>query len=265
MLQLILGALGGMSPSLSKLAAVYVAFPKTDLPEPGWYFGLTLFGIIGAIVAYAFGATDAKAALAAGIAAPAIISSAVNGVQPERTVPAKIIEGPAPQRAGSFGGWFVAQARAEDRPPTSPWTFDAGEGQTGVVTMSDSRTLVIQPKVNGGLPNAAAPPLAVTATLSDGKTISLGTLNSYDRPFVFVLPKDTKTVGLNAKQAPISSDQSVIDLFVTTKPTVSGDFKWALGADRTYAITGIDAQARSVVPSLGGPELAVPTWSEKLY
>jgi hypothetical protein len=85
-----IGGLGGMLPTLSKLATIYVTAQETPLPLPGMYVGLALFFAIGIILCIGFSISDAKQALLVGIAAPGIITNVISGVQHGTTNPAGI-------------------------------------------------------------------------------------------------------------------------------------------------------------------------------
>lgn len=78
---IIIAGLGGTMPTICRLAGVYVANPKTELPEGGMYLGLALFFIIGAILSYAFSETNLRQAFVIGVCAPAIITNIVSGAQ----------------------------------------------------------------------------------------------------------------------------------------------------------------------------------------
>jgi hypothetical protein len=73
------GGLGGILPTVTKLASTYVAHPSTGLPEAGMYYGLILFFLVGFVLCMGFAISDTKQALLTGIAAPAIITSIISG------------------------------------------------------------------------------------------------------------------------------------------------------------------------------------------
>jgi hypothetical protein len=76
---LIGGALGGVLPTLAKLASTYVTVPETPLPAIGMLLGLIIFAVIGAAIAFGTGQAEVRQALIAGIAAPGIITNLVAG------------------------------------------------------------------------------------------------------------------------------------------------------------------------------------------
>ena len=74
------GAVGGMLPTIGRIAGTYGADFST--PPPAWFgvgMAIVLYGVIGAVIARAMGNSDMKQALFAGIAAPAIVLSVING------------------------------------------------------------------------------------------------------------------------------------------------------------------------------------------
>jgi len=101
-----IGGLGGMLPTLSKLATIYVTAQETPLPLPGMYVGLALFFAIGIILCIGFSISDAKQALLVGIAAPGIITNVISGVQHGTTNPAGIpqitLPSPPLKKRGSY-------------------------------------------------------------------------------------------------------------------------------------------------------------------
>ena len=73
------GTLGGVLPSLAALAPTYVAAPTTPLPTIGLLFGLALWAIVGGVMALTNTAAEARHAIFAGIAAPAILANVIAG------------------------------------------------------------------------------------------------------------------------------------------------------------------------------------------
>jgi len=74
------GAVGGMLPTLGRMAGTYGADFSAPLPHwSGVLLAVGLYAVIGAIMARAVGNAEMKQALFAGIAAPAIVLSVYNG------------------------------------------------------------------------------------------------------------------------------------------------------------------------------------------
>lgn len=82
---LLMAGIGGMIPTLCKLASSFSVNPNQPLPEYGLYIGLSLFFIIGTVLAYAFQEENLKQAFILGICAPAIITSIVSGANEGKT------------------------------------------------------------------------------------------------------------------------------------------------------------------------------------
>lgn len=75
----IAGGIGGLMPTLVKMAPVYIQDDGTPLPAAGFYLGLSIFFVIGAIVALASKETDFGKAILLGIAAPGIVTNFLAG------------------------------------------------------------------------------------------------------------------------------------------------------------------------------------------
>jgi hypothetical protein len=79
-----------MLPTIGRLAGTYAADFAT--PDPAWFgvfMALLLYAIVGAVMARALGTGEMKQALFAGIAAPAIVLSVLNGVSETNKTTAK--------------------------------------------------------------------------------------------------------------------------------------------------------------------------------
>jgi xanthine/uracil/vitamin C permease (AzgA family) len=98
-----------------KLASNIVAHPEQPLPVYGFYIGLLLYAVIGAGIAIALGEQNLRGALFAGIAAPALIASAITGSQD-----AAAQSGTAQRNAGTgLNISLVSSAYAQDLPSTA--------------------------------------------------------------------------------------------------------------------------------------------------
>ena len=155
---------------------------------------------------------EVRHAIFAGIAAPAILLNIVAGVSdhPTRT-----------KRTDLFG--FSAFA------------------QEGGPSNSISRAVIVQPTVSGGIPSASLP---VTADVENkGKTekrrkldISPISVPLLDLKF----QRGTSKIFIYGKEVPIFGSVTNVEMSIKTKPTLEGDFLWALGVPRSYSIQGIE-------------------------
>jgi hypothetical protein len=84
----LVAGLGGLLPTLSRLASTYATDFKTPLPEAGAYIALGLFFVIGAIMAACLRETDIRQAFVLGISAPAIITNTLTGIADGRAAKA---------------------------------------------------------------------------------------------------------------------------------------------------------------------------------
>jgi len=221
------GAIGGVLPTLAKLASTYVATPSTPPPQLGLLIGLALFGIIGAAIAVATKQTDIQQALIAGIAAPGIITNLLAGAAQSGPQSAP----PTPAVHGSILD-FVGTAFAQ--------------GSVTADTIAGVRQITIDPKVAGGLPNTANIAVTGKVTGQDNKksSIKLGTINSLSEPTTITVPSSIDQIQIGGTTVPLSGPHTTIQLDVATKPTSGSDFFWALGAPRTYQIDAVSPKVR---------------------
>jgi len=227
---LIGGALGGILPTLAKLASTYVTVPTTPLPEYGLLFGVLLFAVIGAVIAFATGQSEIRQAMIAGIAAPGIITNLVAGATAPTAAPSSP---PAVHSMLNILGTAMAQPV-----PASPGTPPAG----GI------HTIVIDPKVTGGLPLNAQIPLSaeIPGVNNTTQTVRIGTINSLSGTTTYSIPATAKNLKIGGKSVPLSGNQTTIQLDVTTKSSAGSDFLWALGGHRSY-------QVQSIAPTVKRP------------
>ena len=76
----VFGALGGMMPTLLRIAASLSGDANAALTElAGAALGTTIYGIVGATLAIVLGKTSTYDAFVTGIAAPAIVASMIHG------------------------------------------------------------------------------------------------------------------------------------------------------------------------------------------
>ncbi len=213
------GALGGSCPTLAKLAASFSANPAQDMPALGVYIGIALFAVLGAIVALGFGTTEVKAAIVAGIAAPAIVTNVISGVSDKS---------PENQQAALYE--LVAPAYAQSG--------------TLILAQASGAVVTVVPNVSGG-DATQVEPLYYWWTNSTGRIDNGdGVLNPISEQALAV-PRGATALVVNGEAIDISGiaqTGGTVDLMVTATPTFGGDLKWALGGNRQLAIQSLQGQ-----------------------
>lgn len=225
------GAIGGILPTLAKLASSYAAATgPAVLPELNLIFAVVLFAVIGGIIAFATGQVDAKGALIAGIAAPGIITNLVAGATQKTT-----IDHASAWQYQKYA--LISRSYAGDLPNTAP--------QQTTSSPTNVRTVVVQPNVIGGLPANAQ--IGVTARIVEpsGSTsqVPVGFV-PLTRQSTISLPAGTSQIMFGHSGSPeatgylpLVGQDTNVKLDVTTKP--ASDFLWALGAPRTFDVVNV--------------------------
>lgn len=215
------GAVGGMLPTLSKIAGTFGANFDAPTPSPlGVCIVLLLYGFIGAIVSRAMGNPEMKQSLFAGIAAPAIVVGIIAGVTDSR---------PNQEKDKKTSLQFIGVAYAQ------PSDTKAPVGQTLVPLF------IVR---NGATINDT---IKVSAVLSNGSTnvlknIELPKASSGEGDdFALEIPSSavslilTSSTGLETKTTFKKSDDYLV-IRITPKTSVRQDLVWALGGKRTFEI-----------------------------
>lgn len=236
-----LGALGGMCPSISKLAATYSTNPQTDLPVLGVYIGLGLFALLGSIVALGFGVKEARSAIVAGIAAPAIVTNVMAGAE-KKPIPVVVGEVSSATRWGGLLSNIVSPLFAQ---------MDTNETQGGESRPTGSGVgyVNIVPTVIGGellSKDAVTYEWAGGDDLLGGSHIEMQAIDPSVKQSLEI-PSGATGILINGKFVPLPEAENelpTIKLEIETRPTFLGDLKWALGGQRNYEVENIE-----VVPS----------------
>ena len=224
------GALGGICPILSEKASYYVAFPEADLPEMGLYIGMAMFAVLGGIMATAFGSKEVKAAVVAGIAAPAIVAGVVNGQSDGANEKNRI----------------VAQIGAEGAPTevraSALWTLGVGvahaQARSTMRDLTDHKAIRVETEVQGGLPSIED--LRVYAISNDpnkGPEI-VGILSPNSGPQEFFVREGTVGLLIAGERIEIQ-DAEEIRIEITTSKTFASELIWALGGKRNSPVQSI--------------------------
>lgn len=224
---LLFGALGGMCPTISHLAGFYSTKPTDPLPELGVFIGLALFALLGAIIAAGFGAREVKAAIIAGIAAPAIVTNVATGATAEakRAKPEAVIE-------GSLLGIAAAYAQSLPANAITPEMYKS------------NRLVTVTPRIEGGVPSKLD--LEIVAIIGDGSgqaEVDLGRLESQTAQ-TLVLPEGTTALEIGGQPVELPPDATAVDALIETSPTLKGDLLWALGGRRSYEVKDLSLEAK---------------------
>src|SRR5437588_3128401 len=224
------GAFGGIAPTLIKLATALVTHPEQPMPLYAFYIGLALYAVIGGVMAAALEEDNLRGALFAGIAAPALISSAITGSQPASAPSAAIAMMPS---------LLVNSANAAEpaRTVITPQSASSNAVRSG------QKTLIIQ----GG---ATDVPLTVNVCVFGNSQPANAAANSKcvqrqtmiaapNAPQALGVPSDTRTVSIGGRDVRLNAGTQPTGLTVNSQPTLWQDFVWALGGARQAEITGI--------------------------
>ncbi|MEM9584150.1 MAG: hypothetical protein AAGA08_13650 [Pseudomonadota bacterium] len=216
------GALGGMCPSLAKLAGSFSANPDQAMPIIGVYVALFLFAVLGAIVSLGFGTQEVRAAIVAGIAAPAIVTNVLAGVENRNGQSAALLAQPA--IAQTAGNATLLQGAV--RP---------GQIYVTITPVGASDQRVRTPLVYQWVSNGRA----IDQTGGAGE-LSLSGAQSV------LMPDGATALLVNNREIPVDeirANSYSIDLNVKTRPTIGGDLIWGLGGTRSFVIQSVDVGA----------------------
>lgn len=239
--KIVLGCLGGILPTLCKLATIYATKPETPMPQPGLYFGLGLFFMIGAVLALAFAddiaditdIKDIRQAVFVGIAAPAIIANIIAGASE-----AKI-------KIGRFEPISQAFAQAKE---TANQTANRG-GQT-------LRNITVDTFIKGEKKFNLIDVDYIVAAIKknrEEKIVGIFSSTTEGNQEARTPSKNTFTIGADVTSLKIymkNSQTTTVNLpnqFNSAKLEIllhvdkPNDLLWALGAKRKYDIIGIEA------------------------
>ena len=213
---MLFGALGGCCPTIANLAGAYLADWTKPPPEFGLFIGLGLVAFIGAVVSIFNGATDFKGALAAGIAAPALITSLASGAGLGEN-PRLLANAAAPQPAA------VAPA-AEPAP-----------GGGGALASRGGEELVVTFSFAGEVPGDMEVPYALLD--AGGGRLASGIVS----PGAVALPRPLTAAALmvGETRVPLPGEAGRAEVRIEAGPTLAGDLVWALGGKRRYALESV--------------------------
>ena len=225
---LVWGAVGGMLPTLGKIAGTFGA--NFDAPSPqlrGVAIALALYGVIGAVVSRAIGNPEVRQAMFAGIAAPAIVVSVLAGATDSSSIRHVAGSGGA---SNGFGLISSALAQAPPRPAeaTTPYTLSlsaAGVPVSGTI------------QVSAIAPGRAPVRLQTVDGIPGHRDVVLQIPN--DATELLVDSADGQSV-----RVPIAhGGQNRIAVTVVPKTGFGTDLLWALGGTRKFGVGEIKSCA----------------------
>lgn len=252
---LVLAGIGGTMPTVCKLAATYVTNPRTPLPELNLLFGLGLFFLIGAVLAYAFTEDDLRKAFVLGIAAPGIITNIFAGASPpDHVTPQKQTIQQSIFEYSYLSDAFAAESnknRANEKHQLGEAVVKGAGGTGGVGGLSSSGTVTVKRRKMfimlesnlSGITSDSS--FQIFAKLNDGKDIKIAAYSVTSNYFnSFSVPANTKYIELKCKgviaRLDISQDKVepiTIEANFIYKP--KNDFLWALGFKREMFLESI--------------------------
>ena len=235
------GGLGGLLPTLTKLAPMYIEVQAPPLPAPGFYLGLAIFFLLGAIVAGAYRERDYAKALLLGVAAPGLITNYLAGksttMPPLPTVTTSEQADIAERAIGALLG--AAPAFAQE---TSSLTARASAPDTAVIT-------VMPRLVNGRTPYSIRP-VQLQFVGEGGAVLQSNYLNPRVATTLSV-PQGSKTVRALAGDSQTSAnlpagDFAMADLDLAMYVSKGNDLVWALGGNRAARVDALTASVTNV-------------------
>jgi hypothetical protein len=177
---------------------------------------------------------EARLAIFAGIAAPAIISSLVSGASDAalHRKTASTFQHVA-MMISRVGATIIQVANAEDK-LNGDNLRPLGEGQIiPAQGQSTGPTLLVSSRVDGGNPSNSIP---ITVQIKNGEKfeiVTIGTLSAFNGVSAYSLPTGTTYIYMLGKTIPVSTGTiTPANVVIKTKPSSVGDFLWSLGAPR---------------------------------
>jgi hypothetical protein len=241
---LISAGLGGILPTLCHLAASYSTDPSQPMPEIGVYFALVLFFFIGTAVAFGLEETVLKKAFVLGIAGPAVVASFVNGASHSKGSTTAAIDHITIRQFSKILGISDANADAAATTASSPI---GGPSPT-----SSAPQLIVDPAFSGVSTLSSNMLMRVQFLASDGGMLSQSSISPLQPSTLIVPPGANSVVVTIAEEArttqlPSTSFLSAhLNVSISMQP--SGDFTWALGGQRSFAIKSLSISLSDVRP-----------------
>jgi hypothetical protein len=235
------GFLGGVIPTLLKLASAFVAVEDIDMPRYTFWLAVIFYGLVGATVSAAFRQYTTREAFIAGIIAPSLVANLIGGYS-EGSTKRSVRTGDVAPIIWSVPG-LISVASAQELKGAEPGPFIIN----GAESLPDHKTIDFEwdlPRKNVVVGKVRMDLLKNFDPDSPRKTIYVSP--SYSG--TIELPADYKYIlieGAPPVQIPPGTSQLTISGNVRT--SLTNDFVWALGGTRVY--------------KLQNPSVAILPWS----
>lgn len=236
------GAVGGMLPTLAKIAGTFGT--NFDAPAPNWVgvsIALTLYGLLGAVMARAFAYAEMKQSLFAGIAAPAILAGALAGFTESKGVNQNLLRQEAPRPGIEVprpGAGLLSSAYAQ-APQQTTREMAKETKPFDVVIEFEEYSYPIEGVIFIIAMRKNAPDLQVARLLT---TTSTATINvPVDAEYLLMIAGRGDGVVYSPPLKQVA-DKTTLVITVFPKPSVGGDLSWALGGKRVLEIAKLSAR-----------------------
>lgn len=269
---------GGLLPSLSNIAGKMVVQPVPDMPHIYVTIPLAIFFFIGVVLNFAFNREDWEVgkALIIGISAPGIITNLVSGARSIDAAPPPI-SAPAtsprawldPSRLPSLLGVSSAFAQTPATPPQSSDSKSTNDSSGSISAISESLPLMFSVNIDSDQRDLKLNiPISIKIKAADGPQVGkvIFSINAAPASGLIYIPKGTLSVSVEVVSSHDSSysggilgilpekyakpsapiEPSNLDIKLKVNPTSGGDFWWAAGASRIFAVTSASASIDGV-------------------
>jgi hypothetical protein len=246
-----LAGIGGMLPTIGRLASTFVTDPTTPMPSFGMYFGLGCFFVLGAVIFLGLSKhRSLQEALVLGIAAPGIITNIAAGVADAKF---------------SHQTWlepFIASAYAQDASTSPPPAAQDSQWimlpEFGTKWNEQSKTLDINTKATGDFtkwsksPNVQIQVFAkdsATGNIVPGASFALAPNSQASIPLDLGLSQGTEpqyvvlTAGSVSKRFDFPANTKKMNVQADIQFAPENDFLWALGLNRTNRVVGMSVSS----------------------
>ena len=218
---LLWGGVGGMLPSVGRIAASFGAnFSTPAIEMTGVAGALLLYGAIGAVMARAMEHPGMRQALFAGISAPAIMASVLNGLSDG--VSTRLPNAPNQKRVSevTVGPGLYPLLRLADYIPEL-------DEQTWFAT--------VHTRSEGASPIEGSVQVAFEGCLGEGGPTRM----IDDAKYEFSGIGRCHSIAFNGQEVKLDGDKTLVVLLMYPKASTMRDFLWTLGFRRVYELGSV--------------------------
>ncbi|HTU68617.1 MAG TPA: hypothetical protein VMF52_21940 [Steroidobacteraceae bacterium] len=232
----VLGGLGGLMPTLVKIAPIYASNQAADPPALGLYIALGIFAVFGVVAVAAFQETVFLKALALGIAAPGILTNAV-AAKDEIAASRSLTQHTSQTEDGDLLGrlFGVSSAYAQTVAPRPA---------------SASSRITVVPQLTGAPREYAVKPVTLAFVGVDGSVLGSSNVDVRSTPTLEVPRGATSVRALSDGKATEirlpAGGYSSAELGLAINVAPGSDFSWALGGTRKANVQSINGTVRHV-------------------